>query len=70
MIGSYSFSAISLTYEFNQILIRVRYIAFNAVRTPSGMPWYFLVIPQGLPNAPATYNQMITQVLCRCREGR
>ncbi|KAE8888389.1 hypothetical protein PF005_g6555 [Phytophthora fragariae] len=34
-----------------------------AVSTPNGMVWEWLVMPQGLKNAPATFNRCITHLL-------
>ncbi|GMF24371.1 unnamed protein product [Phytophthora fragariaefolia] len=58
------FSAIDLTDGFYQILMRESDIPLTAVSTPSGMLWEWLVMPQGLKNAPATFNRMVSQVLC------
>ncbi|KAE9178187.1 hypothetical protein PF005_g24183 [Phytophthora fragariae] len=38
-------------------------IPLTAVSTPSGMLWEWLVIQQGLKNAPATFNRMVSHVL-------
>ena len=63
MSGSEIFSAHVLTDGFYQILMRESDVPFTAVSTPSGMLWEWLVMPQGLKNAPATFNRMVTQVL-------
>ncbi|KAH9101209.1 hypothetical protein LEN26_015849, partial [Aphanomyces euteiches] len=53
---------------FYQILIRACDIPKTAVSTPSGMLWEWLVMPQGLANAPATFNRMVTQKLRPLRD--
>ncbi|KAE9271063.1 hypothetical protein PR003_g30622, partial [Phytophthora rubi] len=58
MSGSISYSAIDLTDGFYQILMRESDIPLTAVSTPSGTLWEWLVMPQGLKNAPATFNRM------------
>jgi hypothetical protein len=63
MTGSTIFSTIDLRDGFYQILMRVQDIAKTAVSTPSGMLWEWLVMPQGLSNAPATFNRMVTAKL-------
>ncbi|KAF4032791.1 Calponin homology domain-containing proteinromo [Phytophthora infestans] len=42
--------------------------AMSAVSTPSSMLWEWLVIPQGLKNAPATFNRMVSHVLRQLRD--
>ncbi|CAI5721580.1 unnamed protein product [Peronospora destructor] len=68
MSGSVLFSAIDLTDGFYQILMRPSDIPLAAVSTQSGMLWEWLVIPQGLKNAPATFNRMVSHVFRPLRE--
>ncbi|KAE8906551.1 hypothetical protein PF003_g10153 [Phytophthora fragariae] len=68
MSGSVIYSAIDLTDGFYQILMRESDIPLTAVSTPSGMLWEWLVIPQGLKNAPATFNRMVSHVLRPLRD--
>ncbi|KAE9287867.1 hypothetical protein PF008_g26289 [Phytophthora fragariae] len=63
MSGSVIYSAIDLTDGFYQILMRESDIPLTAVSTPSGMLWEWLVMPQGLKKAPATFNRMVSHVL-------
>ncbi|KAE9260283.1 hypothetical protein PR003_g34436, partial [Phytophthora rubi] len=63
MSGSVIYSAIHLTDGFYQILMRESDIPLTTVSTPSGMLWEWLVMPQGLKNAPATFNRMVLHVL-------
>jgi hypothetical protein len=63
MSGSVVYSAIDLMDGFYQILMREQDIPLTAVSTPSGMLWEWLVMPQGLKNAPATFNRMVSHVL-------
>jgi hypothetical protein len=63
MVGSTIFSAIDLKDGFYQIRMREDDVPLTAVSTPSGMLWEWLVMPQGLKNAPATFNRMVTNVL-------
>ncbi|KAF1315583.1 reverse transcriptase, partial [Globisporangium splendens] len=63
MVGSTVFSAIDLKDGFYQIRMREDDVPLTAVSTPSGMLWEWLVMPQRLKNAPATFNRMVTNVL-------
>ena len=63
MQGSQKFSAIDLMDGYYQILMREEDIPLTAVSTPSGMLWEWLVMPQGLKNAPATFNRMVSHLL-------
>ncbi|GMF37553.1 unnamed protein product [Phytophthora fragariaefolia] len=63
MSGSVIFSAIDLTDGFYQIIMIESDSALTAVSTPSGMLWEWLVMSQGLKNAPATFNRMVSHVL-------
>ncbi|KAE9003120.1 hypothetical protein PR002_g17429 [Phytophthora rubi] len=42
--------------------MRASDVPLTAVSTPSGMLWEWLVMPQGLSNAPATFNRLVTQL--------
>lgn len=68
MSGSTVFSALDLRDGFYQILMREKDIPLTAVSTPSGKLWEWLVMPQGLRNAPATFNRCVTHLLCPVRE--
>ncbi|GMF52970.1 unnamed protein product [Phytophthora fragariaefolia] len=59
MSSSVIYSAIDLTDGFYQILMRESDIPLTAVSTPSGTLWEWLVMPQGLKNAPTTINRMM-----------
>ncbi|KAE9243572.1 hypothetical protein PF004_g6070 [Phytophthora fragariae] len=67
MSGSVVYSAIDLTDDFYQILMRESEIPLTLVSTPSDMLWEWLVMPQGLKNAPATFNRIVSHVLCPLR---
>ncbi|GMF29340.1 unnamed protein product [Phytophthora fragariaefolia] len=62
------FSALDLRAGFYQILMRESDIPPTAVSTPSGMLWEWLVMPQGLKNAPATFNRCVTHLLRLVRD--
>ncbi|POM60930.1 RNA-directed DNA polymerase, partial [Phytophthora palmivora] len=57
MAKSTIYSALDLRDGFYQILMRESDVPLTAVSTPSGMLWEWLVMPQGLKNAPATFNR-------------
>ena len=63
MQGSTVFSTMDLMDGFYQILMREQDIPLTAVSTPSGMLWEWLVMPQGLKNAPATFNRLVQSVM-------
>ena len=60
MVGCTMFSALDLVDGYYQLLMRASDIALTAVSTPSDMLWEWLVMPQGLFNAPATFNRLVT----------
>ncbi|KAF1320249.1 reverse transcriptase, partial [Globisporangium splendens] len=68
MQGSTILSTIDLRDGFYQILMREKDIPLTAVSTPSGMLWEWLVMPQGLTNAPATFSRCVTQLLRPVRD--
>ncbi|KAG6623574.1 reverse transcriptase [Phytophthora cinnamomi] len=68
MAGSTIYSALDLRDGFYQILMRESDIPLTAVSTPSGMLWEWLVMPQGLKNAPATFNRCVTHLLRSVRD--
>ncbi|KAI9905863.1 hypothetical protein PsorP6_013811 [Peronosclerospora sorghi] len=68
MCWSTIFSALDLRDGFYQILMREKDIPLTAVITPRGMLWEWLVMPQGLRNAPATFNRCVTHLLRPVRE--
>ncbi|GMF23066.1 unnamed protein product [Phytophthora fragariaefolia] len=58
MAGCTVFSALDMVDGYYQLLMRESDIPLTAVSTPSGMLWEWLVMPQGLSNAPATFNRL------------
>ncbi|GMF31122.1 unnamed protein product [Phytophthora fragariaefolia] len=61
MAGCTVLSALDLVDRYYQLLMRESDIPLTAISTPSGMLWEWLVMPQGLSNAPATFNRLVTQ---------
>ncbi|KAE8968060.1 hypothetical protein PR001_g27905 [Phytophthora rubi] len=53
---------------YYQLLMRESDIPLTAVSTPSGMLWEWLAMPQGLSNAPATFNRLVTQLFRSMRQ--
>ncbi|KAE8984627.1 Transposon Tf2-9 polyprotein [Phytophthora rubi] len=68
MAGCTIFSALDMVDGYYQLLMRESDIPLTAVSTPSGMLWEWLVMPQGLSNAPATFNRLVTQLFRPMRE--
>ncbi|KAG3116454.1 hypothetical protein PI125_g4656 [Phytophthora idaei] len=62
MVGCTLYSALDLVDGYYQSLMRACDVPLTAVSTPSGMLWEWLVMPQGLSNAPATFNRLVTQL--------
>ncbi|GMF57285.1 unnamed protein product [Phytophthora fragariaefolia] len=62
MVGCTLYSALDLVDEYYQLLMRASDTPLTAVSTPSGLLWEWLVMPQGLSNAPATFNRLVTQL--------
>ena len=62
MSGSKRFSVLDLVDGYYQVLMRDSDVPLTAVSTPSGMLWEWLVMPQGLSNAPATFNRLVTHL--------
>ncbi|POM68516.1 LOW QUALITY PROTEIN: Pol protein [Phytophthora palmivora] len=67
MSGCTLYSALDLVDGYYQILMRESDIPLTAVSTPRGMLWEWLVMPQGLSNAPATFNRLVTQLFRQLR---
>ncbi|KAG3055511.1 hypothetical protein PI125_g25703 [Phytophthora idaei] len=68
MAKSTIYSTLDLRDGFYQILMRESDIVLTAVSTPSGMLWEWLVMPQGLKDAPATFNRCVTHLLRSVRD--
>ncbi|OWZ13724.1 polyprotein [Phytophthora megakarya] len=68
MSGSTRYSVIDLMDGFYQILMREEDVSSTAVSTPRGMLSEWLVMPQVLKNAPATFDRMVSNLLCPYRE--
>ncbi|KAG2877617.1 hypothetical protein PC115_g23320 [Phytophthora cactorum] len=62
------YSALDLRDGFYQILMRESDIPLTAVSTPNSMLWEWLVMPQGLKNAPDTFNRCVTHLLRSVRD--
>ncbi|KAG2771509.1 hypothetical protein PC116_g26685 [Phytophthora cactorum] len=62
MVGCTLYSALDLVDGYHQLLMRACDVPLTAVSTPSGMLWEWLVMPQGLLNAPSTLNLLVTQL--------
>ncbi|POM81321.1 Pol protein [Phytophthora palmivora] len=61
MSGCTLYSALDLIDGYYQILMRESDIPLTAASIPSGMLWEWLVTSQGLSNASATFNCLVTQ---------
>ncbi|KAE9164910.1 hypothetical protein PF004_g29673 [Phytophthora fragariae] len=68
MAGCTIFSALDMVDGYYQLLMRESDIPLTAVSTPSGVLWEWLVMPQGLSNAPATFNRLVTQLFRPMRQ--
>ncbi|KAG3128345.1 hypothetical protein PI126_g21442 [Phytophthora idaei] len=62
MMGCTLYSALDLVDCYYQLLMRACDVPLTAVSTPSRMLWEWLVMPQGLSNAPATFNRLVAQL--------
>ena len=68
MVGCTMYSALDLVDGYYQLLMRASNIPLTAVSTRSGLLWVWLVIPQGMSNAPATFNRLVMQLFCLHRD--
>ncbi|KAL4144483.1 hypothetical protein PRNP1_013614 [Phytophthora ramorum] len=59
MVRCTAYSALDLVDGYYQLLMRASDIPLTAVSTPIGMLWEWLVMPQGLSKAPATFNRLV-----------
>ena len=63
MSKSTIFSSTDVMDGFYHILMRELDISYTALSTSSGMLWEWLVIPQRISYAPATFNRCVTNLL-------
>ena len=63
MAGCTMYSVLELVDGYYPLLMRARDIPLTAVFTTSGMLWGWLVMPQGLYNAPATFHRLVMQLI-------
>ena len=70
MARSTIFSPMDLMDGFYQIHVREKGIPYTAVSTPSGMLWEWLVMPQLLSNAPATFTHSFYESVEICARIR
>ena len=62
------YCALDLVDGYYQLLMQAIDIPLTAVSTPSSMLWEWMVMPQVLYNAPATFNRLVTQLFCPHRD--
>ena len=62
MAGCTIYSALDLVDGYYQLLMRADDIPLTAVSTPNRMLWEWLFMPQGLSNAPSSFNRLVTQL--------
>ena len=62
MVECTLYHALDLVDGYYHLLMRASDNPLTAISTPSGMLWEWLVMPQGLLNAPATFNRLLTQL--------
>ena len=63
MWKSIIFSALDLKDGYYEVLMYETGIAKTTVKFTSGMLWKWLVTPQGLKNALATFNRVVARVM-------